>query len=332
MRYWALIGSTSRVTPEFCTQKSPSSTFSSNVKPYWKPEQPPPDTKTRSFRFGFASSRISSPTLPAAASVKTSTWGGGGRISVSLDMSVVVLMWIVYSLCILRGAHTPSKRGPSRSCSILGLRQRLALRCGRRRPARASMDQLTINLGAHRRFNDPVLNVAEHPGSCAELDAATRLDVTLHETVQIHAAGDHGALDAARLAHREDRIIGGLARHVAVDVAVEVQAARKLDVALDARARPDERLDVGVLTRFPLEHSLPPANRSPPALRSRPTFLALSRRRLGETRVPGCAPRAARRRPASARSRAAARSARRNPRSSETSMPGSPDDGARPAR
>ena len=49
-----LIGSTSSVTPPFSTRVSPSSEFSSKVKPYWKPEQPPPCTKTRSFRFGIA--------------------------------------------------------------------------------------------------------------------------------------------------------------------------------------------------------------------------------------------------------------------------------------
>src|ERR1700761_2958297 len=84
------MGSTSSCTPPFSTQKSPSSMFSSKVKPYWKPEQPPPDTNTRSFRFGLASSLMSSPTLPAAASVKTSTWGGGG-------LKVVVSMGLVYS-------------------------------------------------------------------------------------------------------------------------------------------------------------------------------------------------------------------------------------------
>src|SRR6202020_1309308 len=84
MRYCALMGSTNSCTPRFSTQKSPSSIFSSKVKPYWKPEQPPPETNTRNFRLGFASSRISSPTLPAAASVKTSTSGGGGAKSASI--------------------------------------------------------------------------------------------------------------------------------------------------------------------------------------------------------------------------------------------------------
>src|SRR4029453_14352785 len=67
-----LMGSISSVTPRFFTRVSPSSVFSSNVNPYWNPEQPPPCTNTRSFRLGLASSRISSPTLAAAASVKIS--------------------------------------------------------------------------------------------------------------------------------------------------------------------------------------------------------------------------------------------------------------------
>src|SRR5450631_918101 len=96
MRYCALIGSTSSCTPWFSTQKSPSSIFSSKVNPYWKPEQPPPETNTRSLRFGFASSRIRSPTLPAAASVNTSTVGGGGSKSPDAADSDVALMVAFY--------------------------------------------------------------------------------------------------------------------------------------------------------------------------------------------------------------------------------------------
>src|SRR5271170_6888418 len=98
------MGSTSNWTPAFSTQKSPSSIFSSKVKPYWKPEQPPPETNTRNLRFGFASSRISSPTLPAAASVKTSTLGGGGADSAAVLDSDVALMVSFYSV-----GHGPIK-------------------------------------------------------------------------------------------------------------------------------------------------------------------------------------------------------------------------------
>src|ERR1700730_10879521 len=97
MRYCALIGSTSNCTPPFSTQKSPSSTFSSKVNPYWKPEHPPPETKTRNLRLGFASSRINSPTLPAAASVNTNTLGGGGARSDWEPDSEVAFIRVVYS-------------------------------------------------------------------------------------------------------------------------------------------------------------------------------------------------------------------------------------------
>src|SRR5271168_125965 len=96
MRYCALMGSTNSWTPWFSTQKSPSSIFSSKVNPYWKPEQPPPETNTRSLRFGLASSRINSPTLPAAASVNTSTSGGGGARSPWVIDSDVAFMVLFY--------------------------------------------------------------------------------------------------------------------------------------------------------------------------------------------------------------------------------------------
>src|SRR6202789_125835 len=97
MRYCALMGSTKSCTPPFSTQKSPSSIFSSKVKPYWKPEHPPPETNTRNLRFGFDSSRFNSPTFPAAASVKTSTFGGGGIISVPDSDSCDALIVVFYA-------------------------------------------------------------------------------------------------------------------------------------------------------------------------------------------------------------------------------------------
>ena len=62
---------------------SSSLTISSKVKPYWKPEQPPPCTNTRSLRSGLPSSSTSSLTLFAALSVKTS--GGGGASASGSD-------------------------------------------------------------------------------------------------------------------------------------------------------------------------------------------------------------------------------------------------------
>jgi hypothetical protein len=49
---------------------SSSLVTSSKVKPYWKPEQPPPVTKTRNFSSGLPSSSINALTLLAALSVK----------------------------------------------------------------------------------------------------------------------------------------------------------------------------------------------------------------------------------------------------------------------
>src|SRR6478735_2142788 len=79
------MGSTSSWTPALSSTVSSSLTTSSNVKPYWKPEQPPPWTNTRSFRSGLPSSSTSSLTLLAALSVKTS---GGGGASASGELTI----------------------------------------------------------------------------------------------------------------------------------------------------------------------------------------------------------------------------------------------------
>src|SRR5947209_12935124 len=69
----------SSMTPFFSITASSSFFTSSKVKPYWKPEQPPPVTNTRSLSSGLPSSSISCFTLFAALSLKTS----GDGISVT---------------------------------------------------------------------------------------------------------------------------------------------------------------------------------------------------------------------------------------------------------
>src|SRR4051812_8530681 len=71
----------SRLTPFFCMTVSPSLTASSNVKPYCRPEQPPPVTNTRSLSSLLPSSSMSDFTLLAALSVKTS--GAGIAVAIS---------------------------------------------------------------------------------------------------------------------------------------------------------------------------------------------------------------------------------------------------------
>src|SRR5688500_10662577 len=65
----------SNCTPFFSITASSSFFTSSKVKPYWNREQPPPVTKTLSWRSGWPSSSISALTLLAAPSLKTSGAG-----------------------------------------------------------------------------------------------------------------------------------------------------------------------------------------------------------------------------------------------------------------
>src|SRR5689334_6810538 len=67
---------------------SSSLATSSNVKPYWRPEQPPPVTKTRSLRSLLPSSSIRAFTLLAALSVKIS----GSGITVAMSF-MTLLQW-----------------------------------------------------------------------------------------------------------------------------------------------------------------------------------------------------------------------------------------------
>jgi len=78
------------VTPFLTIVVSSSLTTSSKVKPYWKPEQPPPWTNTRSFRSGLPSSSMSWRTLPAALSENTSGAGISTAAFICFLPSVVI--------------------------------------------------------------------------------------------------------------------------------------------------------------------------------------------------------------------------------------------------
>jgi hypothetical protein len=71
VRYRALIGSTSSFTPfDSMTESVVSSPSPSSImRPYWKPEQPPPWTNTRRPALGLFSSLSSSLILVAAVDV-----------------------------------------------------------------------------------------------------------------------------------------------------------------------------------------------------------------------------------------------------------------------
>src|SRR5262245_3628246 len=77
-----------RLTPFFCMTVSSSFVTSSNVKPYCRPEQPPPVTNTRSLRSLLPSSSISAFTLLAALSLKIS----GSGIAVVMSFIAVLLV------------------------------------------------------------------------------------------------------------------------------------------------------------------------------------------------------------------------------------------------
>src|SRR6267142_733759 len=71
----------SSMTPFFSITASSSFFTSSKVKPYWKPEQPPPVTNTRSLSSELPSSSISCLTLLAALSLNISGDGISAEVS-----------------------------------------------------------------------------------------------------------------------------------------------------------------------------------------------------------------------------------------------------------
>src|SRR5438105_5808337 len=139
----------SSVTPFFSIDVSSSLTVSSNVKPYWKPEHPPPVTNTRSLRSALPSSSMRDFTLVAAASVKIS----GAGIS--------VMAFIAYSL---NSALALSAPGPGRSIqrslhSLADGAFELYNRCGLGFRVR----QLSLHDRAYMHFQDAVHHISIDP-------------------------------------------------------------------------------------------------------------------------------------------------------------------------
>src|SRR5450631_147497 len=203
---------------------------------------------------------------------------------------------------------------------------RVARRTGITRtvPAVRPMDQLTTDLGAYRAFNDRVTHIAHHPRFLTELHSLGGVDIALDDAIEDDIGHDDRSLDSALLADGQARPPIQLAAHVAVDVSVQMKTTRKLNVPVDARLGADQRVDVGVFTRFPFEHLHYPLA-APPHLPDRrlprfpSTSPAPSRQTPGESHGWHLCPSGSRSRCGSARIQVATVQTRRSPESSEKS-------------
>src|SRR5690606_25578757 len=160
----------------------------------------------------------------------------------------------------------------------------------------ALVDQLTVDLGADRHLDQLVLDVSYDPGPRAEFDPLRRFDVALHGAVQPHVRRRDDPFDAAALADRQHGPVLVDGHDVAADVPVDVQTALELDVALDARARADQRAGGRAPALLSSEHrrSLPDGRRVRPPSRTYASWA----RRAARSAAPRSRSRPARNRPA----------------------------------
>src|SRR6202789_297489 len=145
------------------------------------------------------------------------------------------------------------------------------------------MNQFPIDLGAHGRFNDRIVNIAQNACFRAQLEPIAGFDVALDSAIEHDIGPDDRPFSAALLAHRHKGARVGLRPDVAVDVAVHMQAADEFDVAVDTRLGADQGVDFRVLTLFLFEHWHHPCAELRRPLRFRSTFPAPSKRRPAES-------------------------------------------------
>src|SRR5437773_1665209 len=208
-----------RLTPFFCITVSSSFATSSNVKPYCRPEHPPPVTNTRSFRSLLPSSSMRAFTLFAALSVKRS---GSGIVA------AVAMSFMKFSV------------GSRSSVGIARVRLELD-------DLLALLRALVHQLAHHDRAD------VDLDRSVCDISCDTRLgeefDILRRAHRSCDGAVDHDMRDidvAFHLRELRDHERTGLAArrlHVADDVPVDPEPAGERDVALDRRARADQAVD-----------------------------------------------------------------------------------------
>src|SRR5260221_2602691 len=201
----------SSLTPCFSITASSSFCTSSKVKPYWKPEQPPPVTKTRSLSSVLPSSSISCFTLFAALSLK----GRGAGISVTAFI-------------------------PAPDVGLLAARSKFqfyALRLGPVMHQAAFDDRALVDLDAL------VMHVPFDPRACLEFEGLGRLHRPVDDAVHDDMRGLNLAVDAGVGGNHQR---AGLIRKrgdVTAHHAVDPQPAAENHLALDARGRADQAVD-----------------------------------------------------------------------------------------
>src|SRR5205085_1407946 len=217
----------SRVTPFFSMTASSSFFTSSKVKPYWKPEQPPPVTNTRSLSSGLPSSSINCLTLFAALSLKTS----GVGISVT---AFIICSW----LC------------------ARGELQLDTLHLG------AMMHQPAFNHSALMDFDALIVHIAFDPRPSLEFERLRSMNRAMNGAIDDNVRRQHFAIDPRICGHHQGAGLVGEGRDVPAHHAVDTQPATEDHVAVDARRRADQAVDAVLrLALLFVEHFLSPLQR-----------------------------------------------------------------------
>src|SRR6476620_5305421 len=263
------MASMSSDTPFLVMVVSSSLVISSNVKPYWKPEQPPPCTNTRSFRSGLPSSAISSATLAAALSVKTKGAGisvgttsatalmgklrEGNRWSARNTSSEQPPMSEYYSKSINHNTRGCYRQTAIKACTLpsacayIDLMSRvvgsqfergLFFKLGQGRRTQLTKDDRTL---VH--FKRLVRHIALDFGLRLKLQQLGGMHRAEHPAIDDDVVGVDMTGDGSRLADHQNAGAAVVGADVADHIAIDAQPVRKLQVALNATAVGNQALD-----------------------------------------------------------------------------------------
>src|SRR5690554_962092 len=228
------MGSTTSRTPSRSMTVSSSASSSSKVKPYWKPEHPPPVTNTRRLRRSLPSSSISERTLPTAlslncmaAGVKTSTLdittsGGGAAAHQAGYYPFIRLFWSTTLEFPFARQLDP--------CSGATVTQIL---------------QLAIDLGASHHLHEPVIQIAINPRLGIQLQVLIGIDIADDGSINHHLRRLDDAFDIT-ITGNTDHTLGGV--DIANHPSVHLHRTAESDIPTQLCISGDHRGLAGVLT------------------------------------------------------------------------------------
>jgi len=115
------------------------------------------------------------------------------------------------------------------------------------------VNQLAVDLGAYRHFDQFVLHVTDNSGFWSELDPFSRKNVTVNGSVEEDMGRDDGSFNGTALTDAQHGVLVVDCPDIALYSPIDEETAAKLDVSIDPGVRAHQCVYRSLFT-FSTEH------------------------------------------------------------------------------